>query len=125
MSGPKFVWSLTPPPDDPGCKKFSTMPGTGGESVWYHATTDGCSHLSFMHNGTVSLQVTLTLSTDSRPWVCNASYFGTLTGQGSDDGLCTIEAAAIQSVARPPVNEKEQMKILADLFDECASRKPP
>jgi len=120
VGSPKFAWSLVPPPDDPGCKKFSQMPGKAGESVWYHAQEDGCSHLSFMHNGTVSVQVTVTLSNDNRPWVCNASYFGTLTGQGSDESLCTIEAPATHAVARPPVNQKEQMQILADLFDECA-----
>jgi len=119
VSAPTYKWTLTPPPDDPGCKKFSVMPGRSTESAWYHAQTDGCTHLTPMHNGTVNVQATVVLANDKRAWVCNASYFGTLTGP-DQEGLCTIEAPAIHAVARPPVNEKETAKILADLFEECA-----
>jgi hypothetical protein len=119
VAKPTYTWTLQPPPDDPGCKKFGPMPGADGRSVWYHGEEDGCSHLGIEHNGTVSLQVVAKLSNDPRPWVCNVSYFGTLSGTGQE-GLCTIEAPALVAVARPPIPMKEKWKIVADLFDECA-----
>lgn len=119
VSTPTYTWHLQPPPDDPGCRQFAPMPGKSVESVWYHDKSDGCTHLSPAHNGTVSVQATVVLANDKRPWVCNAAYVGTLTGPG-EEGLCTIEAPATHAVARPPISEKDKAKILADLFDECA-----
>ncbi|MFI3157747.1 MAG: hypothetical protein QX199_16500 [Methylococcaceae bacterium] len=117
-SEPTFTWQLEAPKDDKACNKFQTSASTSEAAVWFHSSdTDGCTHKTLFHQGVVSLKVTVTLSNDSRPWICNASYFGTLTGDG-DEALCTIEAGALVAVARPPKDMKQAWRDAAAAFGE-------
>jgi len=117
-SEPTFIWHLEPPKDDKACNKFQMSASTSEAAVWFHSSdTDGCAHKTPFHQGVVSLKVTVTLSNDSRPWICNASYFGTLTGDG-DEALCTIEAGALVAVARPPKDIKQAWRDAAVAFGE-------
>jgi hypothetical protein len=78
----RYEWRLTPPKDNRGCNKFSTVPGSRIKAVWHHADTDGCTHNGFQHNGTVTVTVT------TAAWRCVATFFGTLTKTGPPAQRC-------------------------------------
>jgi hypothetical protein len=79
---PSYAWRLAPPPGDPDCTNFGSIPGTPSRAVWHHPPGGGCSHAGVQHLGTVSVTVT------TRAWVCTASFFGSLTHAGSPPERC-------------------------------------
>jgi hypothetical protein len=78
-----YAWRLSPPKDNPTCTKFHQVAGKPNESVWHHASTDGCTHNGIQHLGTVYVTVT------TKAWRCTASFFGTLTQTGASNQRCT------------------------------------
>jgi hypothetical protein len=77
-----YAWRLTPPKDNPGCNKFGTVAGSPNKAVWHHADTDGCTHVGFQHDGTVTVTVT------TNDWKCVATFFGTLSKSGPPAQKC-------------------------------------
>lgn len=76
---PTYTWSLSPPKGNASCNRFGPVPGTPNEAVWRHADNDGCNHALMGvdgHPGTVTVIVKTTA------WVCDATFFGTVTRSG-------------------------------------------
>jgi hypothetical protein len=126
---PTFSWRLKPPADDPTCDNFKALTSNHdnpNQSIWHHADVseipaDGCHHKDPFHQGTVYVDVTIPITGDTRPWVCHASYFGTLTGVGDDPGPagCTVEAPRAQPVVALPLTVKERADIDIAYYQDC------
>jgi hypothetical protein len=82
-----YRWRLSPPLDDPTCKKFRKNKKHPDEADWFHSAADGCSHATPQHDGTVYVSVVVGVH-----WICEASIFGTETtpAQGHDLEFCRL-----------------------------------
>lgn len=127
---PTFSWHLTPPADDPTCNNFRSLSSNHENpnmAIWHHADVsespaDGCHHKDPQHLGTVYVDVTVPFQGDQgRPWICHASYFGSLSGKGDDPGPggCTIEAPAKHAVVSLGLTVKEQADIDIAYYQDC------
>ena len=127
---PTFSWHLTPPADDPTCNNFRALTSNHenpNQAIWHHAdvsesAADGCHHKDPQHLGTVSVDVTVPFQGDQgRPWLCHASYFGSLTNVGDDPGPagCTIEAPAKHAVVSLGLTVKERADIDIAYYQDC------
>jgi len=83
-TGYEFVWTLTPPLNDPGCNNKGGLTSTRNYFDWYHGD-DVCNHAvevpGLGHAGVVRLVL------ENEYWTCRAAISGTLTANG-DDAVC-------------------------------------
>jgi hypothetical protein len=97
------AWSLAPPKEDPGCKKFKTSATTQEAAVWNHGDEDGCDHTKMGargHMGTVHLLVT------DGVFTCKSTYSGSISGTGAPVTCENVEIGyAIERVSVAAANE--------------------